>query len=196
MTIGKNAWRWIGRILAGLLAALLLALLYLTLIVGQPQPKEEAEAAPQPLLTASPRMNISAEADLYSLIAAFPVPVMSFMSGSGNLFVSAESADAAWQGGFGRIATLYWQTEDGYPLILQSIYPASALDLMGRGDYSFSGIAGPALFGHASVRMENAATVRVHTVTDEGIYVLTAPRDLAPSLSALARSIQLFTVTE
>ena len=189
----RNPWSWIWRLFASLVAVVLLAFLYLTLIVGQPQAQEKTAASPQPPLAASPSMNITAESDLYTLISAFPIPVMSFMSGSGAVFVSATSADTAWQNGFGRVATLYWQTADGQPLILQSIYPAS-LDLLGKGDYNFSGVAGPTLFGQPSVRMENKDTLRLHTMTDTGVYVLTAPRALAGELSALSRSIQLFTV--
>ena len=37
-------------------------------------------------------------------------------------------------------------------------------------------------------------TVRLHTVTDTGVYVVTLPRALAGALSVLSRSIQLFTV--
>lgn len=190
----KTALRWLWRILGGLLSALLFVFLYLTLIVGQPQSSGTSAPDPQPLLTASPAQSINSEADLASLISSFPVPVMSFMSGSGMVFVSGTSEDTAWEDGFGRIVTLYWQTTEGQPLILQSIYPSAALDLMGKGDYAFSDTAGPTLFGQSSVRMENADTVRLHTVTDTGVYVVTLPRALAGALSVLSRSIQLFTV--
>ena len=119
---------------------------------------------------------------------------VSVIPGSGMIFVSGTSEDTAWEDGFGRIVTLYWQTTEGQPLILQSLYPASALDLMSREDYNFSAADGPTLFGQPSVRMENGDTVRLHTVTDSGIYVITAPRSLTGSFSVLTRSIQLFTV--
>ena len=64
---------------------------------------------------------------------------------------------------------------------------------MGKGDYSFSDRAGPTLSGQPSVRMENADTVRIHAVIGPALYVITAPRALSDSLSALSRSIQLFT---
>lgn len=191
--LGK--WRQgIGRLLLCLAAILLLSFLYLTLIVGQPQNDSRPESSPQPVLSSSPALEITQESELFTLISSFPVPVMSFMSGSGVSFVSGTSADAPFQNGYGRIATLYWQTAEGQPLILQSLYPASALDLMSREDYNFSAADGPTLFGQPSVRMENGDTVRLHTVTDSGIYVITAPRSLAGSLSVLTRSIQLFTV--
>ena len=166
---------------------------YFTLIIGQPQPKEQEETPVQPALTAAPAMQIDQEGELRDLVAAFPAPVMSFMSGSGMIFVSGTSADTAWKGQFGRVATLYWQTAAGEPLILQSIYPAEALEIMGKGSYTFSSIAGPTLFGQNSVRMENGETIRIHVQTaGRGLYVLTVPHSLGSALSEISRSIQLF----
>ncbi len=190
----SSGLRWFWRVSGSLLSILLLGFMYLILIISQPQEGESPKVPEQPLLTASPARTPSTEADLVSMISSFPVPVMSFMSGSGMVFVSASSGDVAWQDGFGRILTLYWQTPEGEPLILQSIYPAAALDLIGKGDYSFSKITGPAFFGQPSVCMENKETLRLHTVTDTGIHVMTVPRTLSASLSALSRSIQLFTI--
>ncbi len=190
----KRGLRIAGKILWFLLSLVLLTVLGLVLIIGQPQKKEDPEALPQPLLTASPAVTIQREIEFRTLLDSFPAPVMSFMSGSGMVFVSGSSTDTAYNGGFGRVATLYWQTADGQPLILQSIYPARALSLIGKGDYSFSSSAGPTLFSQSTVLMENADTLRVHTSTDAGLYVLTVPRSLASSLSDLCRSIQLFRI--
>ena len=193
----KDGWKKAGqlmlRALGGALSLALLAGLYFALIIGQPQREEEKEIRPQPLLTASPAVSIQNEGELRALVASFPAPVMSFMSGSGMIFVSGTSTDAAWKGKFGRVASLYWQTPDGEPMILQSIYPAEALDLMGKKDYSFSGADGPALFGRTSVRMENGDTVRLHVQAEgQGLYVMTVPKSLGGSLSDISRSVQLF----
>lgn len=185
--LGKAGW--------ALLTFTVLAGLYLTLVIAQPQPENSEKSGEErpPLLSASPAQTISSENEIQELIRSFPGPVMSFMSGSGMTFVSGTSADLAWQGQFCRQVTLYWQTREGEPLILQSIYPAEALEIMGRGDYSFSGSAGPTLFGMPSVRMENRNTVRVHVQAEgEGLYVLTVPKTLEGALSDLSRSIQLF----
>ncbi|MBR2664781.1 MAG: hypothetical protein IKE25_13790 [Clostridia bacterium] len=182
-----------GRILGGLITLGLLAGLYLTLIIGQPQREEQTKIPPQPLLTASPGVSVTREEDLRELLSTFPAPMMSFMSGSGMKFVSGNSADAAWKGQFGRVLTLYWQTNEAQPLILQSIYPADALDLMGNSRYHFSTTAGPALFGHSSVRMENADTIRIHVQEEgQGLYVVTMPKTLAEKAGDICRSIQLF----
>ena len=197
MTESRSGRRTILQILLKVVTALfsvaLIVLIGALLVLVQPKREDTEKAEPQPLLTASPAMNITVETDLRSLVESFPVPVLSFMSGSGMSFVSGTSSDAGLEGGFGRIVSLYWQTQDGDPLILQSIYPASALSLLEKG-YHFSAVAGPTLFGMDSVRMENADTVRVHAATDTGLYVLTVPKSAASKISSLSRSLQLFSV--
>lgn len=180
------------KILSALVTLVVLAFLYVTLIVAQPQEKNQQKAVQLPLMQSSPAVAIAQENDLLQVVSSFPVPVMSFMSGSGMVFVSGTSSDTAFNGGFARVATLYWQTPEGQPLILQSWYPAD-LTLMGRGDYIFSDTEGPVLFGAASVRMENADTIRIHTLTEDGLYAITLPKSLSPQLSYICRSIQLFT---
>ena len=186
----RKAGRLLGRGLAGLLSLAMLAGLYFTLIIGQPQPKEQEDTPVQPALTASPAMQIDQEGELRDLVAAFPAPVMSFMSGSGMIFVSGTSADTAWKGQFGRVATLYWQTAAGEPLILQSIYPSTALSALEDG-YRFSSTGGPMLFGSQSVRMEKADTVRIHAAADTGLYVMIVPKSLGSQVAALSRSLQI-----
>ena len=180
------------KILAGLFSVVLIVLTGAFLILAQPQ-NETEKAEPQPLLTASPALNIDNETGLRSLVESFPVPVLSFMSGSGMVFVSGSVADVGLKGGYGRTATLYWQTPDGDPVILQSIYPASALSLLDNG-YHFSPVSGPVLFGMDSGRMENGDTVRIHAATETGLYAVTVPKSAASGISSLSRSLQLFSV--
>ena len=193
MSKRKKFIRILLKVLVGLLTVVLIAAVVLLLVLAQPKKEDNEKPEPQPLLTASPALSISSETEIRSLVKGFPVPVLSFMSGSGMLFVSGTSADVGLSGGFGRVATLYWQTQEGEPLILQSIYPASALSLLDNS-YHFSAVAGPTLFGADSVRMENADTVRIHAATESGLYAVTLPKSAASRLSSLSRSLQLFSV--
>jgi len=111
--------RIVRAVLGAILGAAALAALYLGLIIAQPAQEDADADTVQPSLTASPALTANEESDLRDLVAAFPVPVMSFVSGSGMTFVSGESADFSWSGGIGRMVTLYWQTESGDPLILR-----------------------------------------------------------------------------
>ena len=185
----------LGRIGAVLLTLTLLTVSAAALILARPDPSGKENSDSQPPLEAAPSLSIQRETDLRVLVESFPIPVMSFMSGSSMLFVSGEARDFLLSGGRGRMITLYWQTADGIPMTLESVYPADALGMLDAG-YHFSNIAGPTLFGATSVRMENGSNLRLHTATESGLYVVIAPKELAGQLSALSRSLQLFTVRE
>ena len=189
---GKKIWKFLLRLLGVVLLVVLLALLAGTLILAKPQEDKTETAAAQPSAEARPAVSIDREDDLFRLVSDFPAPVMSYMSGSGMVFVSAASADAAVSGGFGRVATLYWQTPEGEPVTLRSIWPADALDLLGDG-FHFMPAAGPTLFGSPSVRMENDDSIRLHTATDQALYAVLLPRSLSGQVNDLCRSLQLFT---
>ena len=193
MAAGKKLWKIVLKILGVLVSAALLAFAAASLILAKPAEEQAKAPAATPSMAASPALEIKDESELYRLVGAFPAPVMSFMSGSGMTFVSAVSADSAVSGSFARTATLYWQTEEAQPLILQSICPADALSLLEEG-YHFSAVSGPTLFGNRSVRMEKDDTIRIHTTTDEALYVLIIPSSLRDRISDLSRSLQLFTV--
>ena len=191
LSLWKKLLRGLARAGGALLALVLMALACTALILARPQDQETP--APQPLLSPSPAVSVSEETQLRDLVDSFPVPFMSFMSGSGMIFVSGVSSDTALEGGFGRILSLNWQTPEGHPVILQSIYPAAGLKLLKDDSFHFSRAAGPVLFGYPSVRMENGERIRLHVMTDSGVYVAMLPREQADRLSALTQSLQLFT---
>ena len=164
MAAGKKLWKILLKILACLVSIALLALAAASLILAKPAPEPSAAPAATPSAASGPALEIRDETELYRLVAAFPAPVMSFMSGSGMTFVSATVSDAAVDGGFGRVATLYWQTPGGEPMTLRSIWPATALNLLEDG-FHFMPYSGPSLFGNASlsVRMENNTAISAKT---------------------------------
>ena len=122
----RGFFRILLKVLTGLFSVILIVLIGALLVLAQPKKEDTEPPAPQPLLTASPALNIDLETELRSLVESFPVPVLSFMSGSGMSFVSGSSADVGLKGGFGRVVSLYWQTPDGDPLILQLPAPPSS----------------------------------------------------------------------
>ena len=187
----KKVRKILLRIIGTVIAIAVMALLAVSLIIAKPQDGDPVPAAAHPLTNASPAVTIEDELDLSQLFAAFPAPVMSFMGGSGMTFVSASCADAAIEGGFGRIATLNWQTAEGEPVKLRSIWPASALDLLEDG-FHFMPYTSPALFGSASVRMENDDAIRIHAATDQALYEVLLPRALSPETGNICRALQLY----
>lgn len=188
----KKIWNYLLKLLGALVFIALLGLLAASLILAKPQKDKEESPHADPALESGPAVSIDGETDLPQLISGFPAPVMSFMSGSGMTFVSALSSDVAVNGGFGRIATLFWQTPEGEPVTLQSIWPGDALNLLEKG-FHFMPYTGPTLFGNLSVRMENDETVRIHVTKDQALYVILLPRALSSQVNTLCRSLQLFT---
>jgi hypothetical protein len=188
----RSLWR---RILGILLIPVLLAVFYIAVVMGQPQgePDKSAPAAKQPLPhPLENAMHISSEEQLTQLSADFPAPLMYPAYAEDLVFAGGVLKDTAYEGGVARIATLTYHTADGAELSVVSIYPARALDLMGRGDYR-NASAGPSLAGIPSARMENGDTIRLHAQGNEALYVLTLPRSLSGTMQRIATTMQLFT---
>lgn len=187
----KRALKAVG---TALLTLLLAVVFYVAVILGEPQEVEQSvrPLVDQPLLQASPAINIDSESHLDALLNPFPAPVMRPLSGSGLTLVSGVSYDAAFEDGFGRIVSLTYVNAVGQEMTVESIYPARALSLMGRKDYHLAGVAGQTLAGLRSVRMENAATIRLHAQAEEAVYVVTVPKAESAELIAFTRSLQLF----
>ena len=180
-------------LLTALVALLLITVFYLAVILGQPQEREGAIQVDmnQPLLNASPAVTITEETYLSALNASFPVPMMQAMSGSGLVLLSGVSCDLAYEDGFARKVQLTYQLASGQQMLVESIYPARALDLLGKGDYHMAATAGMALAGMESVRMENAHTIRLHAQSEQGLYAVTVPVMDASDLSKALKSLQL-----
>lgn len=172
-------WRRVLRAaLTAALSLLLVGVFYVAVVMGQPQSTPDDAAVPQeqPLpapLTAAVR--ITNEEDFDRISEAFPAPVMRPMYGNALLFVEGSCTDTAFEGGVARIVTLTYRTETYDLLTITSVYPARALSLMGKGDYTFSDSAGPQLGTLRTVRMENGTSVRLHAQGEEALYIFTAP---------------------
>ena len=191
MSGGKMIWKYLLRIFCAVVFIVLLGLLAASLILAKPQNDKTGTGPARPSAESSPDLTIDSESDFVQLVSGFPAPVMSFMSGSGMTFVSAVSSSAEVSGGFARIVTLYWQTPEGQPMTLRSIWPANAMSQLEDG-FHFMPVSGPTLFGSPSVRMENDESIRLHIATDQALYVVLLPRALNGQVSELCRSLQLF----
>ncbi|MCQ2458322.1 MAG: hypothetical protein MJ142_06295 [Clostridia bacterium] len=184
----------LGRALWILFSLVMLAVLYLMLILIAPQDKDESNnSAPQPALADAETKQILTESDLALSMVDFPVPVMSFLSGSGWSMTDGVRESFPVNGGYGRVIRTYWKNKDGAAMTLESIYPADAFDSLGMKDYHFAAQSGPSLFQLPSVRMENETEIRLHVQTDNGLYAITAQKEYKQELGTAIRSIQLFT---
>lgn len=180
-------------LLMTLLAVILVALFYLAVILGQPEEPENAIDIDQtqPLLTASPALNIQSERQVAALAEAFPVPVLAFMEGMGPVLVSGTSYDQAYEGGFARICELRYTTDNGLEITLTTIYPARAVELLGKDGYTLTGAAAQNLTGLTAVRMENADHFRLHAQASDAIYALTLPKLTDDTITTVTRVLEL-----
>ena len=188
--------RIVKAVLATLLTIVLLAAFYLAVIMGNPQEEESSAITPkmdQPLLNAmsSPIM-ITQQSQLGALLEAFPAPVMAAMNTPAMAFQQGLCEDVPYEGGLGRKVTLTYRTAEGAPVTVVSLYPARALELVTKADYTISGTTGLPLAGLRSVRMENAASVRMHAQGTDAIYVVTLPVLSASALRTLTSTLQLY----
>lgn len=106
----------------------------------------------------------------------------------------AVSFDKPFEKGYGRILRLVYQTDSGMEVQVDSIYPARAISLMEGGSYRISGTAGHTVAGCNTVRMETASHIRLHMQTDQGLYSITIPSEGAEGLTAVVRTLHLYTV--
>jgi hypothetical protein len=188
--------RLIKAVLATLLTVVLLAAFYIAVIMGNPQEEESSAITAktdQPLLTAmSSPVLIREQGQLGALLDAFPAPVMAAMNAPALTFVQGLCEDVPFESGLGRRVTLTYRTAEGASVTVVSLYPARALSMIDKADYTFSATTGLPLAGLRSVRMENAATIRMHAQGADALYVVTLPKLPAASLRTLTQPLSLY----
>lgn len=178
---------------AAVLAAALAAAFYLAVIMGQPDPQTLKGAVPsdQALREAEPAYQIQSETQLQTLVDHFWAPALTFHEAPGVTFVSGRSYDQAFEGSFARRLELTYHTAEGQVILLESIYPARAFDLMTREGYALNTLTQTALAGHSAVQMDGPTGVRFHTQGEDALYIFTAPCLDTETLAELTRATAL-----
>lgn len=188
--------RVIKAVLATLLTVALLAAFYIAVIMGNPQEAESSAITArqdQPLLAAMPSpVLILEEGQLGALLEVFPAQVMAAMHSTAMTFEQGLCQDVPFEDGLGRTVTLIYRTSAGAPVTVTSIYPARALSLIPKADYTISGTSGLPLSGLRSVRMENGDSIRMHAQGEDALYVVTLPNLSAASLRTLTSTLQRY----
>lgn len=191
------AWRrWLRSALTILATLLLIAVFYVAVVMGQPQDSQASAVTvriDQPLLPQLPAaVRITDEKEIDRLTDVFPAPVLHAAYGRALVFVEGVCSDLAWSEGLGRVVTLTYRTETFDTLTVSSIYPARALELIGKGDYTFTGRLGQTIGGLRTVPMQNSTTLRLHAQGEEALYVLTAPQATDAVLRQWTSAMQLY----
>lgn len=188
--------RAVKGILASLLTVVLLAAFYIAVIMGNPQEEESSAITArqdQPLLEAmSSPIAIMEQGQMGLLLKEFPAPVMAAMHSAVLTFEHGLCEDVPFEGGLGRRLTLTYRTAEGGTVTVVSLYPARALSLIDKADYTISGTAGLPLAGLRSVRMVNETSVRMHAQGRDALYVVTLPDMSATALRTLTSTLQLY----
>ena len=187
--------RSVRAVLMAGLTVVLLAAFYLAVILGDPQEESSAVTVQQdqPLLSAlSSPVVITDQSQLGLLLDAFPAPVMATMNSTVMLFEQGLCEDVPYEGGLGRKVTLTYRTAEGAAVTVASIYPARAISLIEKGDYTISSTSGLPLASLRSVRMDSASAVRMHAQGEEALYVVTLPALSGMALRSLTSTLQLY----
>lgn len=190
-------WRRILKTaLVSLLTIVLLAAFYIAVIMGNPQETDSAALQvqmDQPLLPAmSSPILITQQSQLGALLSAFPAQVLAAMNSPSLTLQQGLCEDVPYENGLGRKVTLTYRTAAGAAVTVVSIYPARALELIPKADYTISGTTGLPLAGLRSVRMENSQTVRMHAQGADALYAVTLPQLPAAELRTLIQTLSRY----
>ena len=185
------AKKWLRTVISALAAAVLAVIFYLAGVLGQPEAKVQSRQAEQPLLAASPALQMTEASQLQQLLDGFPVPALTFLAGAGPELNAGMSYDVAFEDGFARVLELRYNLSSGGTVKVVTIYPARALSLVTREGYTLRTAASQSLAGLSAVRMDGAEDVRFHAQSADALYVVTLPRMDAETLSATLRTLQI-----
>lgn len=187
--------RWVvilRRVVIGLLGTLALALVYVFLLLGEPD-SMAVEAAPvheDPIRVPMAAVEAPGTADLSALAASFGKPVLALYGGL-NLQKCA-LYDTAFQGAYARRTTLHYAFEDGEVLLVESIRPTQAVALLeGSGQARLSLNSIYALAGVDAVRMDTAQSICVFGEKEGAVYAVTCPVSHSADLPALLKQTTL-----
>lgn len=180
-------------LLMTLLAVILVALFYLAVILGQPEEPENAIDIDQtqPLLTASPALNIQSEPAGGRAGGGIPRAGAGLYGRHGAGAGVRHELRSGLQGRLCRICELRYTTDNGLEITLTTIYPARAIELLGKDGYTLTGAAAQNLTGLTAVRMENADHIRLHAQASDAIYALTLPKLTDDTITTVTRVLEL-----
>ena len=173
-------------LLAGMLV-LALALVYVFLLLGEPD--EDAKYAPQPaeetIAMPMSALEMPGETDVQKLADSFGQPVL-YLNQMLSMY-KARIYDTALEGGYARCVTITYTFEDGAQLLAESLRPTGAVSLLKQADYKLDASALYTMGGLNAARMENDTHICVFAQSENAVYAITCPVAHAEELEALLR---------
>ncbi len=187
--------RWVvilKRICLGVLGVLALALVYVFLLLGEPD-SMAVEAPPlqeEKIRVPMAAIQATGSADLPGLAASFGKPILALYGGLS--LQKCTLYDTAFQGTYARRAVLEYAFEDGQTLVVESLRPTQAVALLEAGrQASLSLYSLYALAGIDAVRMDNAQSICIFGQQDGAVYAVTCPKAHSGDLAALLKQTTL-----
>lgn len=189
--IAPALWKkTVRRVLAVLGLVLSLSLIYVFLLVGEPdeddQLTRQAETQEETIRVPIAAAQVSGDADLNPLAVNFGMPVLA-LYGSPWTLQKATLFDTAFQGGYARRLTLVYAFPTGEVLTVESIRPTKAVSLLGNGFFSLRMETIYTLAGMDAVRMDSENMVLVLARGLDAAYAILCPKAQADGLEALLK---------
>lgn len=190
-----SRWKRIfTRVLAVVGVVLALAIIYIFFLMGEPG--EDDQLAKQPVTQEETiRVPIAATqassaADLNLLAANFGKPVLTFYE-NGLTLQKATLYDTAFRGGYARRLALQYAFADGSVLLVDSLRPTAAVELLQNPDYTINVSKLYTLAGMDAVRMDTDAQTCLVARGTEAVYAVRCPAQHVGDLSALVKLASL-----
>lgn len=189
--------RWKGvvrRVLVALGILLALSMVYVFLLMGEPDEDDQltAQTAVQEEAIRVPiaASEVGGNADLNPLAVNFGKPVLA-LYGSNLTLQKATLFDTAFNGGYARRLQLIYAFADGQTLMVESVRPTAAVALLGSERYSLSMDSLYSLAGMDAVRMESDTLVCMLTRSLDTAYAVVCPKEHEAELGALLKQLSL-----
>ena len=182
------------RVLAILGLILALSLVYVFLLMGEPdedsQLTKETATQEETIRVPIAASQVNGNADLNPLAVNFGKPVLA-LYGSNLPLAKATLFDTAFRGGYARRLTLNYSFTDGSVLTVESVRPTAAVSLLGGQGYSLNMESLYAMAGLDAVRMDSTEQICVLARGSEAAYAVVCPVSHKEELAALLKQVSL-----
>ena len=184
----------VKRVLATLGVVLVLSMVYVFLLMGEPDEDDQltAQTAVQEESIRVPiaATEVGGNADLNPLAVNFGKPVLA-LYGSNLSIQKATLFDTAFHGGYARRMQLVYAFPDGQTLTVESIRPTAAVALLGGDRYSLSMDSLYSMAGMDAVLMNWEDAVCMIARSLDTAYAVICPEAHRDELAALLKQLSL-----
>lgn len=199
--VARPPARWkamLKRVLAILGLILSLALVYVFLLIGEPeedtQLSQQTQAQEEIIRVPIAATQMDGTADLNALAVNFGMPVLT-LQGAPVTLQKASLFDTAFRGGYARRFQLTYAYPTGETMLVESIRPTAAVSLVARGSYSLNVAQLYTLGGMDAVRMDSGDAVLLMARGLDAAYAVTLPKAYADTLATLLKQCVLMQPT-